>query len=93
MRLEALCLRLCPEQLCKLSAPRYTFTQELKEVAIIGAGASGLTCGYYLARLGYEVTIFEAESVAGGVLAFGIPEYRLPSEVIQREIEEIEKPV
>ena len=62
-----------------------------KRVAIIGAGASGLTCGYYLARLGYEVTIFEAESVAGGVLAFGIPEYRLPSEVIQREIEEIEK--
>lgn len=68
-----------------------TLPRNGKRVAIIGAGASGLTCGYYLARLGYEVDIFEAESVAGGVLAYGIPEYRLPSEVIQREIEEIKK--
>jgi NADH-quinone oxidoreductase subunit F len=68
-----------------------TLPRNGKKVAIIGAGASGLTCGYYLARLGYEVDIFEAEAVAGGVLAYGIPEYRLPSEVIQREIEEIKK--
>jgi len=67
------------------------FPKNGKRVSIIGAGASGLTCGYYLARLGYEVSIYESEPVAGGVLAFGIPEYRLPSEVIAREIREIEK--
>lgn len=59
------------------------------KVAIIGAGASGLTCGYYLARTGYEVDIYEQESVAGGVLAYGIPEYRLPSDILQREIDNI----
>jgi NADH-quinone oxidoreductase subunit F len=62
-----------------------------KKVAIIGAGASGLTCGYYLVRNGYEVDVFEQESIAGGVLAFGIPEYRLPKEVLAHEISLIEK--
>jgi NADH-quinone oxidoreductase subunit F len=62
-----------------------------KKIAIIGAGASGLTCGYYLVRNGYEVDVFEQESVAGGVLAFGIPEYRLPKEVLAHEIALIEK--
>lgn len=60
-----------------------------QRVAIIGAGASGLTCGYYLARTGYEVDVFEKESVAGGVLAYGIPEYRLPSDILQHEIDNI----
>lgn len=62
-----------------------------KKVAIVGAGASGLTCGYYLVRNGYEVDVFEQESIAGGVLAFGIPEYRLPKEVLAHEISLIEK--
>ncbi|MCR4436112.1 MAG: NADH-quinone oxidoreductase subunit NuoF [Clostridiales bacterium] len=62
-----------------------------KKVGIIGAGPSGLTCGYYLARLGYDVDVYEAQSVAGGVLAFGIPEYRLPKNVLQHEIKLIEK--
>ncbi len=62
-----------------------------KSVAIIGAGPSGLTCAYYLGRLGYDVTVFESESVAGGMLAFGIPEYRLPKAVLQREIQAIEQ--
>lgn len=62
-----------------------------KKIAIIGAGASGLTCGYYLVRNGYEVDIFEQENLAGGVLAFGIPEYRLPKEVLAHEISLIEK--
>jgi len=62
-----------------------------KKVAIIGAGPSGLTCGYHLSRLGYAVEIFEAQSVAGGVMAFGIPEYRLPKNVLQQEIELIKR--
>lgn len=62
-----------------------------KRVAIIGAGASGLTCGYYLARIGYEVDIYESQPVAGGVLAFGIPEYRLPMDVLSQEIGTIEQ--
>jgi len=60
-------------------------------VGIIGAGPSGLTCGFYLARLGYEVHVYEGESVAGGVLAYGIPEYRLPKKVLAEEIKVIEK--
>ena len=62
-----------------------------KRVAIIGAGASGLTCGYYLARIGYEVDIYESQPVAGGVLAFGIPEYRLPMDVLAQEVGTIEQ--
>lgn len=62
-----------------------------KSVGIIGAGPSGLTCGYYLARIGYDVVVYEMESVAGGVLAFGIPEYRLPKKVLAHEIALIER--
>ena len=58
-------------------------------MAIIGAGPSGLTCGYYLARLGYTVDIYEEKSVAGGILAYGIPEYRLPKEALQKEVDSI----
>ncbi len=67
------------------------FPKKGKSVAIIGAGPSGLTCGYYLARLGYEVDVYESQPIAGGVLAFGIPEYRLPNEVLQHEIRMIEQ--
>lgn len=63
------------------------YSKNGQKVAIIGAGASGLTCGYYLARTGYEVDIYEKEPVAGGVLAFGIPEYRLPSDILQHEVD------
>lgn len=62
-----------------------------KSVGIIGAGPSGLTCGYYLARLGYAVDVYEAQPIAGGVLAFGIPEYRLPNAVLGQEIKYIEQ--
>ena len=55
------------------------------------SGPSGLTCAYYLANLGHEVHIYEAESVAGGVLYWGIPEYRLPKQVLEKEIHAIEK--
>ena len=57
--------------------------------AIIGAGPSGLTCAGDLARMGYEVTIFEALHLAGGVLVYGIPEFRLPKKIVQNEIENL----
>ena len=66
-----------------------TFAKNGKRVGIIGAGPSGLSAAHYLARLGYEVEVFEAESVCGGVLAFGIPAYRLPKDVINKEVERI----
>ena len=66
------------------------FPPKGKSVAVIGAGPAGLTCAYYLARLGYDVSVFEAESIAGGMLAYGIPEYRLPKEVLKNEIKAIE---
>lgn len=61
-----------------------------KRVAVIGAGPSGLSCAYYLAHLGHAVNVYEAESVAGGVLYWGIPEYRLPKSVLAKEIHAIE---
>jgi len=61
-----------------------------KKVAIVGAGPSGLTCAGDLAKLGYDVTIFEALHKAGGVLSYGIPEFRLPKEtVLAKEIENV----
>ena len=57
-----------------------------RKVAVIGAGPAGLTCAGDLARLGYQVTIFEAFHVAGGVLMYGIPEFRLPKAIVQKEV-------
>lgn len=56
------------------------------KVAVVGAGPSGLTCAGDLAKLGYDVTIFEAFHTAGGVLMYGIPEFRLPKAIVQNEI-------
>ncbi len=56
------------------------------KVAVIGSGPSGLACAGYLAQKGYEVTIFEALHVAGGVLVYGIPEFRLPKSIVEKEI-------
>jgi len=67
----------------------YTFQKNGKSVGIIGAGPSGLTCGYYLSRLGYTVDVYEEKPVAGGILAYGIPEYRLPKEELNKEINSI----
>lgn len=60
-------------------------------VAIVGAGPSGLTAAGDLAKLGYEVTVFEALHTAGGVLVYGIPEFRLPKEIVKNEIDKLEK--
>jgi NADH-quinone oxidoreductase subunit F len=58
-----------------------------RKVAIAGAGPTGLTAAFYLALLGHDVTVFEEKSEAGGMLRFAIPEYRLPRDVVRREVE------
>ena len=72
-----------------LNAARKRGDKTGKHVAIIGAGPAGLSCAHDLALLGHEVTIFDAASVAGGMLRLGVPEYRLPRELIELEIESI----
>ena len=59
------------------------------KVAVVGSGPAGLTCASDLAGLGYEVTIFEAFHTAGGVLVYGIPQFRLPKEIVRHEVEGI----
>ncbi len=61
-----------------------------QKVAVVGAGPAGLTCAYFLAKMGYSVTVFESQSVAGGMLGITIPEFRLPRKVIQEEVAYIE---
>jgi len=60
-------------------------------IAVVGSGPGGLTCAYYLALEGYKVTIFESLPVAGGMLAIGIPEFRLPKDILEYEINRIKK--
>ena len=62
-----------------------------KKVAVVGGGPSGLTCAGDLAKLGYEVTVFEAFHTAGGVLSYGIPEFRLPKRVVREEVENLKQ--
>ena len=61
------------------------------KVAVIGSGPAGLTCAGDLAKKGYEVTVFEALHLAGGVLVYGIPEFRLPKAIVQQEIDGLKK--
>ena len=61
------------------------------KVAVIGSGPAGLTCAGELARMGYDVTVFEAFHTAGGVLTYGIPEFRLPKAIVAREVANLEK--
>ncbi|MEA2105003.1 MAG: FAD-dependent oxidoreductase [Candidatus Cloacimonadota bacterium] len=79
-----------------LEDPANTFMPEIKpnsgkEVVIIGAGPAGLTAAYYLTKEGHKCTIFEAMPKNGGMMRYGIPEYRLPKEVLDKEISLIEK--
>ena len=60
-------------------------------VAVVGSGPSGLTCAGDLAKKGYDVTVFEALHTAGGVLVYGIPEFRLPKKIVAKEVETLEK--
>ena len=60
------------------------------KVAIVGSGPAGLTCAGDLARKGYDVTVYEALHLAGGVLVYGIPEFRLPKAIVQKEVKRLE---
>ena len=82
-RLERYCADYMADNVAKTEKP----ASNGHKVAIIGSGPSGLSCASDLAKLGYEVTIFEAFHVAGGVLMYGIPEFRLPKATVQREID------
>lgn len=62
-----------------------------REVAVIGAGPAGLSASYYLAKAGHRVVVYEALPVAGGMLKVGIPDYRLPADILEAEIKSIEK--
>ena len=73
-------------------SPEMPIEKKGKKVAVIGSGPSGLTCAGDLAKMGYDVTIFEALHEAGGVLVYGIPEFRLPKKtVVASEIENVKK--
>ena len=71
--------------------PAATERPQLEAVAVVGAGPAGLAVADSLARKGYRVTVFEAQPVVGGMMALGIPSYRLPREVIRREVARIER--
>ena len=67
--------------------PRKKLKLIKKKVAIVGSGPAGLSCAYYLAEAGYAVTVFERSDKIGGMLALGIPEYRLPRKILKKELE------
>ncbi|RKY99403.1 MAG: glutamate synthase, partial [Ignavibacteriae bacterium] len=69
---------------------RLTEESHSEKIAVIGAGPAGLSCAYQLVRRGYKVTVFEAFSKPGGMLRYGIPDYRLPTEILDKEIGRIE---
>jgi NADH-quinone oxidoreductase subunit F len=62
-----------------------------RKIAVVGAGPAGLTASFYLAMLGHDVTVYDSKAEAGGMLAYALPEYRLPKAVLRREIELIER--
>jgi formate dehydrogenase (NADP+) beta subunit len=87
------CERFGVESMVDLERLREVFGKSVRKngirVAVVGAGPAGLSCAHDLALLGYEVTVFESQPVAGGMLRLGIPEYRLPRELIRLEINAI----
>jgi heterodisulfide reductase subunit A-like polyferredoxin len=80
-----------PEEQGEYAEKVFSPERKQERVAIVGAGPAGLSAAHHLARMGYGVTIFEALPVAGGMMRVGIPAYRLPREVLQREIDDILK--
>lgn len=90
-----------PVAICALKRFAYEFEGEEiteaklpntgKKAAIIGSGPAGLSCAYYLAKLGHKVTVYESQAEPGGMLRYGIPDFRLPREVVKKEIHQILK--
>jgi formate dehydrogenase beta subunit len=76
------------DQGMRIDEPRAS--EQSDKVAIVGAGPAGLSCAYYLGRLGYRTTVFEAQEGPGGMAAYGIPSYRLPRDVIAHEVTMVE---
>lgn len=87
---EAVAINALERFIADFDAPfeRYHSTNEGR-VAIVGSGPSGMSCAYFLSRLGHRVTVFEGEKSVGGLLQIGIPPYRLPKEVIDHEVEKL----
>ncbi len=84
--------RYCADwELANGALPQETSSPNGKKVAIVGSGPAGLTCAADLAKMGYQVTIFEALHIPGGVLMYGIPEFRLPKAVVQAEVQSLKK--
>ena len=81
--------RFCADYMMDKAAASEKPVSNGHKVAVIGAGPAGLTCAGNLAKLGYEVTIFEAFHTAGGVLMYGIPEFRLPKAIVQKEVDNL----
>lgn len=77
------------DHIAQLPPPEPFAVLHSQKIAVIGAGPCGLSCAYFLARMGYPVTVFEALPVGGGMLSVAIPEFRLPQEVINLEIDHI----
>ena len=71
--------------------PEQIFSDSGKTIAVVGAGPAGLSCAYHLARFGHRVVVYEANDKPGGILRYGIPVYRLPKDILDREIADIEK--
>ena len=73
----------------EIDIPRLEVEPTGKRVAVVGSGPAGLTCAQDLVRLGHDVTVFEALAVPGGMMRVGIPSYRSPYDLVQREIDDI----
>lgn len=90
LSIQAIERYIADSQLNSKREKHYPKLQKKERIAVIGSGPGGLTCAYHLARMGYGVTVFEWHSSPGGILRFGIPEYRLPGSVLDHEISEIQ---
>lgn len=82
--------RFISDQCLKGFVPEKIFSDSGRSVAVVGSGPAGLSCAYHLARFGHEVTVFEKDDKPGGILHYGIPAYRLPKEILGKEIADIQ---
>ncbi|MFH1258936.1 MAG: FAD-dependent oxidoreductase [Elusimicrobiota bacterium] len=80
-----------PEEIASINNSAIRIPQSAVKIAVVGSGPAGLSCAYHLARRGYQVTVFEALPVVGGMLRVGILDYRLPKNILEEEVEAIKK--